>query len=125
MTPKDTNIYGGIADVSVPPESFELGAGLSLAPTEAHLLRPCLMTYRRPESSFPAMKTAHGSFGFDITAEIFVPKEFEPPSWFDRPNTVWWIASLLRLRATPRVRVPVLSNVSFKTGLTDSSARFW
>jgi hypothetical protein len=86
-------------------------------------MRPCLLAFEKPETSFPAWQSAGGSFGFDIVAEVFVPKELSIEDWFDRANTIWWIAALLRLRGSPHVRVPVVSNASFSR--VGSSAAFW
>jgi hypothetical protein len=118
-------LYGGIADARMPVASFDLGAGVTLSSAEAHLMRPFLMTYRRPESSFPAMMAATGSFGFDVVAELYLPENFQRSQWFDRANTIWWLAALLRLRATPRLRVPVLSDASFSDLSFSRTQRFW
>ena len=83
------------------------------------------MTFEKPETSFPAWQSAHGSFGFDIVAEIKVPSDLNLPQWFDRPNTIWWLAALLRLRASPLLSVPLLSNVSFSKALESSAPSFW
>ena len=61
-------LYGGISDVRVPSEAFHFGSGITLTPTQAHFMRPCLMTFRRPETSYPAIESASGSFGFDLVA---------------------------------------------------------
>lgn len=125
MTPDEGDLYAGISDVDVPSEAFQFGSGVSLAPTRAHFMRPCLMTFERPDTSFPAWQSASGSFGFDLVAEILIPTGFNPPRWFDRANTIWWLAALLRLRATPRLRVPVISNVSFSKRRSVPSSSFW
>jgi hypothetical protein len=125
MNDDDSELYGGISDVIVPSAMFEFGYGVTLAPTKAHFMRPCLMTFERPEASFPAWQSASGSFGFDLVAELCVPAKVNVPQWFDKANTVWWLAALLRLRATSRLRIPVLSNVSFSRALRSSSHSFW
>lgn len=118
------NLYGGISEVSFPPHQFDFGEGVVISPTKAHLMRPFLMTFERPETSFPAMQNASGSFGFDIVAEIKIPAEFNLPDWFDRPNTIWWLAALIRLRTTSQLRIPVLSSESFSNALNVKSS-FW
>jgi hypothetical protein len=118
------DVYGGIADVQVPEGTFEFGEGVTLAPAQAHLMRPFLMTFRRPDSSFPGMMSAEGSFGFDVVAEFFLPEAFQPSQWFDRIGSVWWLAALVRLRGTPHLRVPVLSNASFSALSLSSKQSF-
>jgi hypothetical protein len=125
MDMTESNLYAGIAEVLVPEGTFQFGEGVTLAPAHAHLMRPFLMTFRRPDSSFPGMMSASGSFGFDVVAEFFFPKEFQRNPWFDRLNSVWWLTALLRLRATPLFRVPVLSNASFSALALSSKQSFW
>jgi hypothetical protein len=119
------DLYGGISDVEVPSSRFDFGSGITLTPTKAHFMMPSLMSFERPEDSFPAWQSASGSIGFDIVAEILVPAEFNPPNWFDQPNTVWWFAALLRLRGAPHIRVPVVSNMSFSQAARTKGAAFW
>jgi hypothetical protein len=49
------------------------------------------------------------------------------PPLFDRVNTVWWFAALLRLVATQLAAVPVISNVSFSAAgkLSDTKVKLW
>jgi hypothetical protein len=119
------SLFGGISEVRLPSCEFDFGGGVSISPAEAHLMRPYLMTYRRPESSFPAIMSSKGSFGFDIVGEICIPASFDTDEWFDQPNSVWWLAALIRLRATPMLRVPVLSNASFATIALNKGQSFW
>lgn len=121
----ESDLYGGISEVCAPEQGFDFGEGLKLTPAQAHFMRPCLITARRPEDSFPAMQSACGSFGFDIVAELRVPATFSRAEWFDRPNTIWWITALLRLRGTPRLRVPVLANRSFSDVMRARPGSFW
>lgn len=125
ISPADGDLYGGISDVQIPSVVFEFGNGVTLAPTEAHFMRPCLMTFRKPDTSFPAWQSASGSFGFDLGAEVFVPRGVSVPEWSDSANTIWWLAALLRLRVVPGLRVPVLSNSSFSEALHGPSPTFW
>lgn len=119
------DLYGGVADVILSTEPFDFGQGVTIAPTKAHLMRPYLMTFERPDSSFPAMNSARGSFGFDLVAEIHVPADYETEGSFDKANTIWWLAALLRLKATPKLRVPVLSDRSFSNILGSPPSSFW
>lgn len=69
-----------------------------------------------PGKPHPApWKSARGGITFDILAELHVPASFAPPNWFDRLNTIWWLAALMRLHVTPLVRVPAVAASSFST----------
>jgi len=56
---------------------------------------------------------AKGGQAFDILVQLFVPTEMEPPGSFDRLNTVWLIAALMRLTTSPLVQVSVISDRAF------------
>lgn len=80
-----------------------------------------------PGKPHPApWKAVSGGLGFDIQAELYVPADFALPNWFDRINTVWWFASLMRLRASPLVTVPVVASESFaKIPSIEHEPHFW
>lgn len=47
-------------------------------------------------------------------------------NWFDRVNTIWWFAALIRLKASNLVIVPVLANKSFsEIPSTSDEPYFW
>lgn len=129
MNPNEIDSYAGIAGASVEMESFNFGEGIVLSKTFAHLMAPFLMAFARAEPGKPhpaPWKAAQGGFGFDVLAQLEVPKEFNPPRWFDHLNTVWWFAALLRLRATPLVSVPVIASEPFsKAAEIQHDIQFW
>jgi hypothetical protein len=121
-SPAKTDLYGAISDAVFEVATFDFGNNVTLAPAKAYFMRPCLITSTRLETSFPAMSVAAGGFGFDLVAELKVPSQFELPNWFDQVNTIWWLAALMRLRGTPRLRAPIISNTSFANALRSSSS---
>ena len=130
VNPDHGDLYGGLSGVTFEVDRFQLDAGVTISRTFAHLLmRPSILTFSpAPHGQLHPgpWREAKGSFGFDLAAEIFVPKAFGWPRWFDRANTIRWVAALLRLKATPRLAVPVLSNVSFsEVASADQEVRFW
>ena len=110
-------------------ETFHFGEGIVLSKTFAHLMAPFVMAFAPAEPGKPhpaPWKAAQGGFGFDVLAQLEVPKEFQPPRWFDRINTVWWFAALLRLHATPLVSVPVIASEPFSKALEiEHDIQFW
>ncbi len=95
--------------------TLDLGQGIVLRKTYAHLMAPFLMAFSpAPRGGHhPApWKAAAGGFSFDVTAELFVPSAVvaDPSERFRIART---IVFLLRLRIDPACTAPVLSNYSF------------
>ncbi|WP_254574319.1 HEPN domain-containing protein [Stenotrophomonas acidaminiphila] len=117
MDPSSESIYAGIAYFPELLEPIDLGAGLSIRPTYAHLMAPFLMAFSPAPANSPhpaPWAAVKGGLNLDINAELYVPENFSPADFFDRLNTVWWITSLLRLALSPRIHVPVISGCPFK-----------
>lgn len=109
------DIYAGLSGFALGPERAELGQGVVISRTYAHFMAPFLMAFApaAPGRAHPTpWKSAQGGFGIDIFAELFVPVSCNPDP-LDQLNTVWWIAALLRLKATTAVFVPVISSERF------------
>jgi len=121
--------YGGVTGARLEADSFAFGQGLTIAKTYAHLMAPFMMAFEpaQPGQHHPAPWVAvEGGLSFDIESEIFLPPDFNPPRWFSRGGTIWWITTLLKLRATARLFTPVLSNASFSRANTpDVNVRIW
>jgi hypothetical protein len=111
-----TDLYGGFSGVEMIQDSFDLGEGVLLRRTYAHLMSPCLMAFAPPgpQGHHPApWKAAKGGYGFDIKVEVRVPHKTPLSEYFDARETIWWIAALLRLAKAPFLLVPVISDRSF------------
>lgn len=117
MDPSSEPIYAGIANFPVESGTIDLGSGVTLQPTYAHLMAPFLMAFNPAPANAahpPPWAAVKGGLTLDINAELYVPTSFSPPGFFDRLNTVWWITSLFRLALSPRIHVPVITNRPFK-----------
>jgi hypothetical protein len=117
MNPELQDLYAGLSDVVLLPERFELGEGVILSQTYAHLMAPFLMAFAPavPGKAHPApWKPAAGGFSIDINAELCLPAAFHLEH-LDRLNTIWWITALLRLKATAPVYAPVISSERFRS----------
>lgn len=113
---KGLDVFGGLSGCKLSSETFELGEGLTLSKTFAHLLAPFMMAFSppRPEGYHPGpWSAATGGFGFDIHIQLHVPASFSSPFWSDHQELVWWIAALLRLKSAPFLTVPVISDMPF------------
>jgi len=122
-----SDLFGGLAGARLPIEQFDLGRGITLSATYAHLMAPFVMAFKRPEPGrhHPGpWRAAKGGFGFDILGQIHVPRNFAPVPWFDSLNTIWWVISLLRFRACPHLVVPVVADSPFSVDGSEN-AQFW
>lgn len=109
------NLHAGLSDIELQEPSFDLGCGLTLLKTYAHLMAPFLMAFKPPSkgSHHPApWKAAQGGSSFDISAELCIPEAIEGEfgSTIEVARTVLF---LLRLGVNPATTLPVFSNHSF------------
>lgn len=110
------DLYGGLSGTNLEIDAFDFGDDIVLSKTYAHLMAPFIMAFSPPgpEGYHPApWKEAGGGFGFDIDAQLHIPRRFDPPRWFNQLNTIWWFTALLRLRAKPTLTCPIVSTVPF------------
>jgi hypothetical protein len=106
-------IYGGIMNVDLSEGHFDLGYGVRLEKTFAHLMSVHLMAFSpAPEGKpHPApWRLAKGGFGYDISVELRVPTGIPLPGSLDSRDTIWLIAALLRLARFPYLMVPIVSD---------------
>jgi hypothetical protein len=115
--PNDQDIYAGLSGLKLPIEEFELGHGIVLSETYAHVFGPYMAAFKEAEKgkAHPApWKAVGGGIAFDIWLELTLPKETTIFKNIDRLNTIWIIAALIRIKVLPFVKVPVISNIKFK-----------
>jgi hypothetical protein len=129
MHPNEINIYAGIVGLQLDISEFQLGNGIAIRPTYAHVFSSSMIAFSpppNPKSHHPGpWRAINHNFGYDITAELFLHSEIQPTN-FDRWNTIWWVASLIRLLTGTAIRIPVLSSASFSEGKTDKKEmQFW
>jgi len=109
-----SELFVGISGVGCEVDSFDLGRGVSLRTTYAHLMAPFMMAFARPEKPgqhHPAPWAAvSGGLAFDISVELTIPSDLTSSLPCENTTAAWWIVALLRLCTGPRLRAPVLSN---------------
>jgi hypothetical protein len=116
MDPRTDTIYAGIAGIEIEPDHFDLGDGLSVSKTFGHFMAPFVMAFApaEPGQAHPApWSSVDGGLGIDFHVQLHVPTGFKIPGFYDRLNTVWWIAALIRLRGAFSVHVPVITDQPF------------
>ncbi|MBA0395559.1 hypothetical protein D7U98_09080 [Stenotrophomonas maltophilia] len=112
------DLYAGLSGLELGEDSFDLGDGVVLSRTYAHLTAPFVMAFKKPaeyDQPHPGpWKSLGGGFAFDIDAEIKIPATLDP-SHGTQTDVVRMIGVLLRLGVHPALRLPAFANHSFST----------
>ena len=120
---RPSTLYAGLSGLTLPVENFDLGHGVSLHRTYAHLTSPCMMAFSPPveEGGFhpPPWRAARGGFAYDITVELRVPNQ-SLPGGFEPEETLWWILALLRIGYAPFITAPVTIDMPFADASTSA-----
>lgn len=121
VTERFHHIYAGLSHVKYEGPPFDLGHGVTLRSTYAHLFSANMMAFAKAAEGKPhpaPWRASRGGFGYDIEAELAVPTGCELPGGLCADDVVWLIASLLRLAEYGYLMVPVISDVSFDAAST-------
>ncbi|MBI3355861.1 MAG: hypothetical protein HY038_03660 [Nitrospirae bacterium] len=135
------DVYAGIAGIDLDCESLDLGNGVLLSKTSAHVLAPYMVVFDTDQSSSRAnLDGLNDSFAsgpdgtrwinvtdktqcistqreYPITAEIYFPAGVLSALAEDRISIIRWIIALLRIWSAPQVSTPIIANVSFGAAL--------
>lgn len=114
IDPNLVRLHGGVSGLKV-EEPIEIVTGLRLVPTYAHVIAPFIMAFKPPElgQAHPGpWKSASGGFSIDIHTEARLDAD-AAVGGFDRLNSIWFLATLLRLRISTAIRAPVVSDTNF------------
>lgn len=114
-------LYAGLSHVTYNGEPFDLGCGIILRSTYAHLFAANMMAFARAREGKPhpaPWRAARGGFSYDIEVELAVPTGMDFPGGISSEDTVWLIAALLRMVRHAYLMVPVISDVSFDSAPT-------
>jgi hypothetical protein len=121
MTEAQPTLYAGLSHATYEGEPLDLGHGIVLRSTYAHLFAANMMAFGRATKgkSHPApWRAARGGFGYDVEIELAVPTGQKLPGGLSSEDAVWLIAALLRLAEYAYLMVPVISDVSFGDAAT-------
>jgi hypothetical protein len=109
------NVHAGLSGLELEEETFDLGEGVILTKTYAHLTAPFLMAFKPapPGGHHPApWKAASGGFSFDLNVELLIPENIEE-KFISKIAVCRTIVFLLRLGVHPGITLPVFSNHPF------------
>jgi hypothetical protein len=128
--PFDKYILAGLSGLKVEAESHDLGDGIFIRATFAHLIGTYMVAFAPapPGKAHPApWKAARSGYDVDITAELFIPKGALGLDTNGRFDLVQLIVALLRPYVAPSVSAPILSNIPFEDAKTapDNKAFLW
>lgn len=121
-SPSSPIIYAGLSFVTYDGEPFDLGHGLTLMSTYAHLFAAPILAFKRASEGKPHpgpwRAAGGGGFSYDIEIELAVPATSELASGISAEDAVGLIGALLRLANYPFLMMPVLSDHSFDAAAT-------
>lgn len=111
---ENNTIYGGFSGIELELESFDLGLGIVLRKTYAHMFSPFMMAFK-PKGKYGfndgPWKATKGGSSFDITIEIEIPYSKK----YEQEEVIWLIAALIRIGKAPYMSIPAISNMSFNS----------
>jgi hypothetical protein len=113
-----TNLYAGLTALRLPHDmdEFDLGQGLVLHRTFAHLMSSYTMAFKPPEAPgkhHPApWKATTRHDGFDVHTELVIPAEYKPPGNLAPFEVARTITGVVRLTCDPGVRFLVQASHS-------------
>jgi hypothetical protein len=110
------DLYAGLSGLDLGIDSFDLGGGVSLNQTYAHLMSPFIMAFKPAPvggGHHPApWKAVRGSQGFDVTSELHVPLAVAKTD-HERFAIARIIVFLVRIGINPATSLVVVSSHSF------------
>lgn len=112
-------LFFGFHGLQLPETGFELGNGVVVRKTYAHVFSPFMIAFAPPEEPTKhhpgPWSSASGGISYDISAELVVPIESE--GGIDSAiQTARVLLFLLRLGVNPAITLPVFSNLAFERG---------
>jgi hypothetical protein len=110
---KSNFLYAGLSGISVPQDHFDLGHGVSLKSTFAHIFSAPMVAFSPAEPGKAhkgPWRAARGGYGFDVHVEMCIPLGSKLPGKLSPEDTVILLAALIRLAAHPYMLVSVLAD---------------
>ncbi len=114
---RNISLCAGLVGLDLDRE-YDFNDGIWLSKTNAQIFGPFYVSHEpKIGDDSPGEKAGFG-MADRFRAQLYVPQEFEGRGLFnDRLDTIWWIAALIRLAVSPKLRVPgVVGNPPGKEG---------
>ena len=126
IKPAQIQLYAAFTGIRV-SECVEISNGFRLDQTFAHVMAPFILAFSPAEDGKPhpgPWKSAAGGMAVDVYAQATL-EEGASVGAFDRLNSIWFLATLLRLRISDAIRVPFISDTSFSEVVGGAQPVFW
>lgn len=107
-------MFVGISGLPMDDDHFDIGDGITIKRTYAHLMMPYIVAFERPEpgKAHPApWEAAEQQAGFDIEAELFVPEKIDGVADWEIARALTF---LLRLGVNPAGVAPLMASHSLQ-----------
>jgi hypothetical protein len=111
------DIHAGLSGLELSDGPFDLGEGIWLRQTYAHLFAPFMLAFKPapPGRHNPGpWKAASGGFSCNVNAELLIPADIEG-RFESKIGVARTLVFLLRLGVNPAITLPVFSNYPFST----------
>jgi hypothetical protein len=111
------DIHAGLSGLELADGPFDLGEGIWLRQTYAHLFAPFMLAFKPapPGNHHPGpWKAASGGFSYNVNAELLIPADIEG-RFESKIGVARTLVFLLRLGVNPAITLPVFSNYPFST----------
>ena len=108
-------LFAALSGLSMTASDWLLAPGLRLVPTFASVMIPATLAFGRPEkphAPHPGPWMSLAGHGFDVEVELQLSSGTGPLTnlGFDRLNTIWFAAAMIRLRFGKPILVPFLAD---------------
>ncbi|MEA5162477.1 hypothetical protein U5903_16990 [Cereibacter johrii] len=126
IKPAQIRLYAAFTGLSV-NECVEISNGLWLDHTFAHVMAPFILAFSPAEDGKPhpgPWKSASGGIAVDVYAQATLEEGVNIGA-FDRLNSIWFLATLVRLKISDAIRVPFISDTSFSEVADGAEPVFW
>lgn len=108
--------YGGLSGIELELDEFDLGEGVIIRNTFAHLFSPFMVAFSpSTEHGYHGgpWKAAKGGSGFDIKIEIEVPVITKFNGKISQEDIIWLLTCLIRVGSAPFAMASAISDISF------------
>lgn len=117
-------IFAGLSGVEMTDNQFDLGQGIYIRKTYAHLFAPFMVAFNPPgkfKHHDGPWKATKGGLSFDINVELEIPSLKIFDSLSGQEEGSWLLAFMLRLASYPFINVAAISDMPFRE-VTDESS---
>lgn len=124
--PEESQLHAAFTGIIV-DQRIEISSGLWLDKTFAHVMAPFILAFSPAEDGKPhpgPWRSASGGIAVDVFAQATLEKGANVGA-FDRLNSMWFLAALLRLSVSDAIRAPFISDMNLSEATRGPEPIFW